>query len=1057
MSEYVTIILITGLLLCSIMSSAQDAGQDAIANEPLMDWSMWEQYRGTVKHPSGYIQQGDIENARANIERYEWARSFAEKAEADVKPYLARITPEFLEMMLEQQTSMSCYQCPACRDKGLAQHPGGAWSWSLDNPEVMKCKNCGTVFPNEDYPESIVLECKSEAGREQKFSFYGGETFKQWGYGNYRPTFTGGIRKFKVGWCQSMVYRFALAYALTKKPEYAEATRMILLRFAEVYPRWLLVSTYGEIADMDPHVSGLTCTALPEDELVYPPNKPNRDLYAGYWASCRAGGGGQEGYFTNSVLQAYEFTCDAEKANGAPLYTEEERLKIERDLILESCVHLIGEKKINNKSVGNRIAVARVGMAMGHPGFVRFGLEGWRLTMDGWFLDDGGTPESPAYAMMSLDGIYSLGQAIRGYSDPEGYVDENGERIEGLNLYEGFYAMVWQRMFEGLQGNLLYPPYADSYRTTGLGSRFAELLASNYPDNLQYLALLKEYAGEDLAKGHAETALFFRAPGLEEVETPPLQFEDDFIPVLSLGQLRTGEQGRKSLALLSGVHWGGHHHSDSLNLYYWKDGHELLTDLGYLWDHPHAGMTRRTFSHNTGMVDLAGQVSTERGGYFDLFHIGDRVKVMEASSQAYANADVYRRTVVQVDHAPENSYLVDLFRLRAPGMRDLVYHGPNSDYELNGIELVEGDIAAQEARVERAALRFKISGDSDEIYVDDVSIKLADGTDIAANPSAAELNEETGTPVGWNRYSGSGKAEWGASTPGRTDDRCAYLKALSKGNDNDVNQALIQGNSNGYQGTDALELPAGASGTVTFWIRGNGAQCNVSIVRWPNDPKNPGDRVDVGLRSVTATEEWTQHTVEFSFSRSMDIENMKSANSPELWTARWNVAEDLQLSALHCGDVGELVYVGDGWGQRDHRDSDVGVTIPYIIRRHPNDGGVTGFCTVYEGHAPDEGIVTGAYRPAIPAELRDNVLALIVETTGGFDLIISQLEPAEITLKTEFGEVATDSKVAVISFSGEGVQFAALAEGTMIALNGEELAVDELLADEELDRQVVAE
>ncbi len=1053
--------IIVVLIIAGILTSATCFADDviAVADEPLMDWSSWEKYRSTVKHPVGYINAEDLENARENIKRYEWARAYAEGIEKAAQTHLDRITDEFLEEMLQQQTVLRCYQCPACRDKDLPRHPGGSWTWSLDDPDHIKCRVCDTVFPNDEYPETIVLECKSEAGKGQKFSFYGGETGRQWGYAHYRPSFSGMVTYYKVNWCKNRLHSLSRAYALTEKPEYAEATRKLLLRFAEVYPRWLIVSTYGEIADMDPHIAALNLEHLPTDELVYPPNKPDRKLYASYWAGCRAGGGGQEGYFTATVLEAYELTCNARNADGTPVYTEAERIKIERDLILESCAHLVGEKRINNKSVGNRIAVAMVGMALGHPGFVRFGLEGWKLTMEDWFLEDGCTPESPAYAMMSLHGIYRLGQAVRGYSDPAGYVDENGERIADLNLYERKYKLVWQRMFEGLQGNLKYPPYADSYRSTALGRIFAELLVANYPDNPQYLALLKGYAGDDLGKSDRGTAIFFRKPGLEEKDSPPLHFEDNFFPILCLGQMRTGEHGRKSLALLSATHYGGHHHVDSLNLYYWKDGHELLTDLGYLWDHPKAGMTRRTFSHNTGMVDLAGQKGKGRGGYFHLCHTGEKVKVMEASSTAYDKADIYRRTLVQIDHDPNNSYFVDIFRLHTDkGSRDLVYHGPNSEYEVSGIELQDGKIVMAEAEKNvRFGLRFAVTGEADEIYVDDVSIKLADGTELAKNPSAAQIDEETGKPANWNHYSGSGKAEWGAHSPGRTDDHCAYFKILGKGNDTGVNQALMHGDTNGYTGPNALEMPDGARGTVSFWIRGRAATCSVGTVAWPSDPSSPGDRVHKGLGSVPVTDKWTRHSFEFGGTPQMDLENVKSAHSPDTWTAAWKVADDLVFSACHCGQRGEITYIGDGWGQRDHRNTDLGVTVPYIIRRHQPDAGVSAFCTVYEAHKPGAGLVKSAFRLAVPEQQCDNVALVLVETTLGTDLVVSQLEPAEIEVDTPAGKLQTDAAVAVISMANGRVSFAAMAEGSLLRLSGADLEVEELQPNSALSEQVSEE
>jgi len=1019
----------------------------AAAAERLMDWSAWEKYRKTVQHPCGYINARDLRNARENIARYDWAKQYAQAVEGGVLRHVGRFTDEFVRRMIPATTPIRCRRCPACRDKGLPGLSNGAWTWSVDDPEHLKCRICGTVFPSDEYVETVVLRAKWGDGQE--FGFYGGKTLRQFGYRFYRPSFTGMIRARKVGWSRSMAYRLAMAHALTGKLEYAEITRKLLLRFAEVYPNWLMLSEYGEIADMDPHVAGLCARDLPADELVYPPNKPDRALYAGYWEGARAGGGGMEGGVTRYFLQAYELTCEAKRADGTPLYTEQERVGIERDLLLDSCVHLIGEKRINNKSVGNRVAVGMVGVSLGHPRFVRFGLEGWRLTMEEWFLADGCTPESPGYAMMSLNGIYALAQAIRGYSDPPGYTDERGERIDDLNLYEGKYKLVWQRMFEGLQGNLRYPPYADSQRTTTLGTRFAELLAANYPNNPQYLTLLKEYAGRDLTKGHRETALFFRKPGLDQQPSPPLHFEDDLFPVLCLGQLRTGEHGRKSLALLSATHWGGHHHLDSLNLYYWKDGHELLTDLGYLWDHPKMGMTHRTFAHNTCMVDLAGQRGKGRGGRFHLFHIGDRVKVMEASSRAYDRADIYRRTIVQIDHAPANSYLVDIFRVRAEGSRDLVYHGPNSDYQLSGINLLDGH-AEQDAKRIRFGLRFHVGGLTDEVFVDDVSIKLSDGTELAVNPSVAVLDEQNGKPIGWNHYTGDGAAEWGASSPGRDDRYCAYIKVKGKPK-KWVNQALLQGDTNGYTGINALKIPERSKGNVSFWIRGRAAKCNVGIVMWPTDPRSAIDRRYVVLGSVPVTDHWAQHNCDFSLAKiGMDLENVKSARSPDTWSAVWTLADDMRFSVFHCGQKREVVYVGDGWGQRDWRNSDLGVTIPYIVRRHKPDAGVSAFCTVYEGHQPDAGLVTSVSRLPVSHEHADNAVAVVVQTVLGTDMTISQLKPTEIEIDTPIGKVRTDAALAVLSARQGNASFVSIAKGAKLRLNGRNVRAQSLTADAEL-------
>ena len=312
----------------------------------------------------------------------------------------------------------------------------------------------------------------------------------------------------------------------------ALAARQVLLRFAQVYPDWLVHVGYGEYADMDPHVAALNINNLPEDEITSAPGGPNRKLHSGYWQGGRATGTGMEAGFVRTIVEAYTFVAEA-KDGETPVFSDEERLQIEKDLILESTVLLVADKSVNNKSVGNATAVALVGMTLGHPEMVRFGLEVFMNTVDGWFLKDGGTSESYAYATMTLGGIEALGQAFRGYSDPLGYTDAQGKRIDGMDLYHDTpYDRVWQAMFNGLQGNLRYPPLADSYESSGLGASFVELMVANYPENLQYLALLKEMIGTDLAGGDTRKAIYYRQPGIEEVQTPPLTLPDHLFPVL---------------------------------------------------------------------------------------------------------------------------------------------------------------------------------------------------------------------------------------------------------------------------------------------------------------------------------------------------------------------------------------------------------------------------------------------------------------------------------------------------------------------------------------------
>src|SRR5690606_8958701 len=123
---------------------------------------------------------------------------------------------------------------------------------------------------------------------------------------------------------------------LTDKPEYAAACRDILLRFSEVYPNYLVHCAYGEVANMEPRDAAFSLMRMPVPELTYPPNKPNRRLFKDFWTAGRATGVGMEGTLLRWWTEAYDLTCGTKDAQGRAVYTPEQRLRIEKDLLLEA-------------------------------------------------------------------------------------------------------------------------------------------------------------------------------------------------------------------------------------------------------------------------------------------------------------------------------------------------------------------------------------------------------------------------------------------------------------------------------------------------------------------------------------------------------------------------------------------------------------------------------------------------------------------------------------------------------------------------------------------------
>lgn len=221
----------------------------------LFDWSLWERYRSTVVHPATVLKAEHFRRARENAARYAWAKEAVKELEARAQTAL-QWDEAYIRRMIPATTPGATLftMCPNCEKSPVH----GSWRWTLDKPDEIQCNNCKMIFPNEKFPENLTL--RSRFDPNQVFTYYGGKSWHFYGF-HTRPSFTGYIRAAKVNYAASAVYHLAMAYAATQQLEYAQQTRKILLRFAAVYPRYLIHSGYGEYADMDPHVAAKSMTA----------------------------------------------------------------------------------------------------------------------------------------------------------------------------------------------------------------------------------------------------------------------------------------------------------------------------------------------------------------------------------------------------------------------------------------------------------------------------------------------------------------------------------------------------------------------------------------------------------------------------------------------------------------------------------------------------------------------------------------------------------------------------------------------------------------------------
>ncbi len=653
----------------------------------MQDPGRWRRYRSRVRHPATIFSPEDIDRARENVSRHPWARKALETLleRVDAAGAVSRV---WARTYVPSTTPYSPHftMCPKCEFAPMH----GAYDWSPDDPAHIRCKGCGAVYPNDDYPEDVVFESRFDP--RQKITLYGGKSWQAYGYAAIRSSFSGHARIHRCRHAANTAEDLALAYALTGEREYATGAALVLKRFADVHPKYLVHSSYGDIADLDPKIAATRVDNLPEDEWCPPGNRPNRKLHPGYWAVLRWGSsGGMEGASLQKLILAYDLVAET--------LSDAEKRHIEHDLLLDAAVMLFSDNVINNKTGMNRCAVGLIGIVCGDPLLIRFGLDGFVRAVRDWWLPDGGTPESIGYAGMMLSGIWRLAEALRRYSDPDG-AGYPPAQLHRVDLYSWpRYRAVWQNMARPLLPDLDYPLLADNRLPCHLSAMFADVLARNYPSE-NHRMLQRDIAKTDrcyagrIAQfwygGNLDTsAAFYRRP-VSLPDQPP-RFADDLGPHLNVGTQRTGRRGNGAAVILNGADFKGHHHHDHLNLYYWKDRRELLTDLGYLWDMEELRYgVNRTFAHNLVVVDGKEQMTRGRRATFHLFSACPRAKVMEASSNVYPGASIYRRTIATVGSGP-GEYVVDIFRVRGGERHDWVMHGPDRSIALSGIRTRPAD------------------------------------------------------------------------------------------------------------------------------------------------------------------------------------------------------------------------------------------------------------------------------------------------------------------------------------------------------------------------------
>ena len=606
-----------------------------------------------VSHPCGLYKPADVDRAKRNAEKHEWAKQVVAGFESAAR-FWVECPEDKLSYWIPALTPFRVVDCPKC---------GAGWrfAWEGGGYDQLKCRGCGFTWPDPACTEEKTQTFLDPVGEEQAVPHYEGKPSTVYGAAQtpgYR--LSGRLRYHRINTLGSLG-AVGKAYAFNGDKRYADTVRRVLLRLAEVYPHYL-AHDWNRIYD------------------------DYSNLQSGKFSGWKLH---DAGVFIQ-LATAYDLTYNS------GVYSDADKVRIEEGCFREFARLMTATSPRGccvNDGPTAMAAGALTGLMLGDHNALAWAVEppdGFLGFLEDYFLRNGHWYEaSPSYEGMTLGSLYVTPEALRGYSDPPAY--QKPDRYDNLDLFTHpllkkiLVASAYERMPDGCLPATNDSTFGATYPRTR-----AEQNYFWYPTerNLQLMAWA--FGGEVGDEG-GEYTLFRRDPELDFSNVRPLNPSGASVvrPDVGWAILRSGDSandadGRRPSAALMldyGPFGSGHGHPDRLNLSYYDFGKELVTDLGYLsWGHPFHPWLRSTASHNQVIVD--GKPQAQAAGELEAFWGQGNVQAVIASAPAvYAGTvETYRRNLVFVDHGAGQRYVVDLFEVRGGKDHQYAFHADGETF-----------------------------------------------------------------------------------------------------------------------------------------------------------------------------------------------------------------------------------------------------------------------------------------------------------------------------------------------------------------------------------------
>lgn len=591
----------------------------------------------TVVHPCGLYRAADLERAKENLQRHQWARDLLASYRSAAKFWMDLPDAE-IPFWIGEDTPMRVMDCPKC---------GANWdyAWKFLPPDKLQCTRCGLTLPNPDYPETGTETYLNPVGKRVTLQYYKGENGRK-----YRISAV--LRYFRVCRLDSLG-ALGKVYALTGERAYAEKAVKVLRRLAEVYPGYLA-------HDWD---------------HVYPDYS---NLQSGKLSGWKLH---DEGTFIQLG------TCYDLIYNSGVL-TEDDKTLIENGAFRE-CARLLTATSprgcCTNDGPYAMSCGALLGVLLGDHDTVKWAVdhaEGFRNFVRRFFFRDGHWEDgSFSYESMALGPLYACPEILQGYSDPASYT--GADRYDKLDLLsEPILRLIYTAPLAVLMPNRTGPPISDSASGAQYARRHAETNYRWYPTERNRQLLAYVFDGKFGDQGD-EYALFRRDPAADLGTIKPLDLSAASLvqPGVGWAILRTGAgPDAAALYLKYGVYGSGHGHPDKLNFLYYDQGAELISDQGYLGArHEFTPWNHSTLCHNEVLVD--GRPQGVADGELLAFQAGGLIQTAVARGEkVYPGVSRYERSLTLVNHGPGQRYVVDVARVSGGKQHDYVIHGAGQDF-----------------------------------------------------------------------------------------------------------------------------------------------------------------------------------------------------------------------------------------------------------------------------------------------------------------------------------------------------------------------------------------